>query len=304
MTNVHKAINTAKKLIDLPYNEFNLDNYRRILEKKFKFSGRKLNGLTYYACQRENQPVKLMAGNHPEAQCIHTFFGRHVYIVGKGILFDSGGLDLKKEMYTMTNDKAGMIIALAVTDLLPDTVTAYCPVTTNFLQTSKIIPGDIITIGEKKVKIINTDAEGRLILAEALSQLDVGPKDIVITVATLTGACAYAVGTKATAYMTENDKLAEKFAKASDQAKELSWRLPLWDYLQKKYYKGKLIKNYEKDIKNGTTEAAMFVKQFVKYPNQWIHLDIAYSAFNDNGKANGIPIRSLINFIKKINQED
>jgi len=74
----------------------------------------------------------------------------------------------------------------------------------------------------------------------------------------------------------------------------------LWNYLQKKFYDKKIIENSIKAIKEGATEGAMFIKQFVPYPENWIHLDIAFSAFNKVGKANGVPIKTLINFIKKI----
>lgn len=297
---LNKVIATAKKLIDMPYNQFNLDNYEYILTKVFKFKGKKVNGLTYNSLQQEDQPVRLMSGNHPNAHCIHTCFGRHIYIIGKGILFDSGGLNLKTGRggpYGMHGDKAGMIIALSVADLLPDKVTAFCPVTTNFIQNSKITPGDIIKIGNKRVVVNNTDAEGRLILAEAISTINASKDDIIITVATLTGACEYAID-KATGVLTPSDKLAELFLTASKEEKEYAWRLPMFDYMDK-LYKKQPIKNAEDKIKAGTSEGAMFIKQFVPYPENWIHLDIAASSSKD-GKATGIPIKSLINFIKNL----
>jgi leucyl aminopeptidase len=300
MNKLNKIISVAKKLIDLPYNNFNLDNYFPIIYKSFGELG--------FKNTEQNLPIKLMSGLHKNSgivtynQLCSPYRKKNIYIIGKGILFDSGGLDLKRhELNDMTNDKTGMIIALSVANYLKNNVVAYCPITTNFINTSKIVPGDEIKIGKKIVKVINTDAEGRLILAEALSTLSITKSDIIITIATLTGDCAIAIDKKATAIFSPNDDLINKFIKASSEAKELCWRLPLWDYLQEKYYNKSLIKNSVEEIEAGTIEGALFIKQFVKYPENWIHLDIASSAFDDKTKkANGVPIKSLINFIRKI----
>jgi leucyl aminopeptidase len=298
MDNLNKVISTTRKLIDLPYNRFNLENCFAVLHSH------ELNPVTIDTAS--NLPIKLMSGDNFYARVVTSNFKlptpktKNIYIVGKGILFDSGGLNLKdRHMEDMTNDKAGMIIAMNVANYLKGNVIAFCPVTTNFIQNSKITPGDIISIGKKDVKVTNTDAEGRLILAEALSMLKLNKDDIVITLATLTGAAAYAVGEEATAVLGENEELLKLYAEASFEAKELAWALPLWNHYQKKYYDKKLINNSVDGIKCGTSEAALFVKQFVPNPNNWIHLDIAYSAFTGK-KANGVPIKSLINFIRRI----
>jgi len=292
MNKLNKVIKTTKSLIDLPYNKFNLENYYNILTTNF--------GCLDFI-RNPNLPTQLMSGNHPEAGIIKTPGKGHIYIIGKGVLFDSGGMDLKtRGMTDMTGDKAGMIIALSVANYLKGNTIAYCPVTTNFIHTSNIIPGDEIKIGKKIVKVTNTDAEGRLILAEALATLHPTKKDFIITIATLTGAIGYAIGDKATGVFSNNENLLKNYAEASFETGELAWGLPLWDYLQEKYYNKKLIENSVKDIKEGATEGAMFIKQFVPYPNQWIHLDIAYSAFSKDKKANGVPIKTLVNFIRRL----
>jgi len=294
-----KVIKTAKKLIDLPYNKFNLDNYLSVL---------KSNKLNFTFTQtKENLPIRLMSGNDEHSGIVETGLlekkrKKNIYIIGKGILFDSGGMDIKlRGMDDMTNDKAGMIIALSVANYLKGNVIAYCPVTTNFINTSKIIPGDEIKIGKKIVKITNTDAEGRLILAEAITSLNASKDDIIITIATLTGAVSYAIGEKATGVFGINDNLIRPYAIASREVGELAWGLPMWwTYLEEEFYNKKVIENSIDKIKCGATSAALFLKQFVPYPDKWIHLDIAGSAFNEKDKANGVPIKSLINFIKKI----
>jgi len=292
-----KTIKTVKKLIDMPYNQFNLENYFSILYDY------KLNPITVDT--KENQPIKLMSGNNFYSRIVTCDYHqaihhkKRIFIIGKGMLFDSGGYNLKRDMGGMFGDKAGMITAIAVANHCKSNVIAYCPVTTNFIHNSRIIPGDVIKIGNKKVLVNNTDAEGRLVLAEAISTIPITKNDIIITIATLTGACGYAIDSKATGVLTPSDKLAKLFLDASEEVKEYAWRLPMFDYMQD-FYKKQPIKNANDKIKAGTSEGAMFIKQFIPYPNQWLHLDIAYSAFDDKGKANGVPIKTLLKFIERI----
>jgi len=295
--NLEKYINSCKKLIEMPYNKLNLSNYKEKVGEAYDIKVKSID-------TSSKSPIKLMSGNCPQAGIIYDkepTKGK-IFLVGKGILFDSGGYDLKPagRMNDMKTDMAGMAIAFAVSSYLNSKdIIAFCPVATNFIHNNNITPGDYIKIGIKEVEITNTDAEGRLILAEALSQLPVKKGDIVITIATLTGACAYALGEKATAFMTPTKEFTGKFKQASAKAEELAWRLPLWDYLQKEF-NHKRIKNTSKE-KCGTIMAGIFLKQFVKYPNNWIHLDIAYSAYdNKKNKATGVPIKSLVNFIKSL----
>lgn len=298
MNKLDKVIKTTKSLIDLPYNLFNLENYYSVLHDN------KLNPITIET--QPNQPIKLMSGGNFYSKIVTSNMKYDkkpkIYIVGKGILFDSGGLDLKPpdgSMCAMTDDKAGMVIAMNVANYLKGNVVAFCPVTTNFIYNSKITPGDIIPIGKHKVRVTDTDAEGRLILAEAISALDVSKDDIIISIATLTGGCPIAIGDKATAILSDNDDLLRKYAEASFEAKSLSWALPMFDYMNE-YYKEEPIRNWIKEFKGSTCQGGTFIKQFCKYPNNFIHLDIAASAFGEDGKANGQPIETLVKFIKKL----
>lgn len=300
---IKKYVEGYKKLVDMPYNLLNLNNYLDKIYQAYKVNPMFLN-------TSGNRPIKLMS-NYDENAGIITDLDheqtkkRTIYIVGKGILFDSGGYDLKEDSYGMKTDMAGMACAIGVyayfdRETNSDNVIPYCPVTTNFIHNSKIIPGDYLKIGKKTVEVTNTDAEGRLILAEALALLPVKENDIVITVATLTGCVEYAIGKKATGVFSPNEFLANSYLKASLQTKELAWRLPLWNYIQKKYNK-RIIKNSINDISAGATEGAMFVKQFVKYPKNWIHLDIASSAYNGTKKKpTGEPLHTLIKFVEGV----
>ena len=298
MKKLKDYIKNSNRLIDMRHNELNLDNYKNKICKLLK-----IKDLQFIDTDKKGV-IKLMSGQHKEAGIIYSNKidnKRKIYLIGKGILFDSGGYNLKGDtMNTMNSDMAGMSIAMTVASYLnKENVIAYCPVSTNFIHNSQIISGDIIKIGNKKVEVLNTDAEGRLILAEAISNLNVSKSDIVITIATLTGACAYAIGEKATAVMTNNDELASKYDKASKKAEELSWRLPLWDYIQEDFNK-KVIPNILKR-KCGTINAGMFLKQFVKYDKNWLHLDIASSSFDDSKrKATGEPVKSLVEFVRSL----
>ena len=294
------AVEYCKKLVNMPYNKFNLANYKEKLSKLLKI---KINFIE----SKSSGPIKLMSGQHKDAGIIFTDYHsakkRRVILVGKGILFDAGGYDIKPPgKYTnMKIDMAGMASAFSVaSQLFVKNVLAYCPVSTNLVANSQILPGDEIRIGNKLVTISNTDAEGRLVLAEALTSLPQTSKDIIVTVATLTGAVGHAIGEKATGVFAFNDDLYQKYKKSSDETKELAWRLPLWEYLDKKHFRKKRIKNAIKD-KPGASAAALFLKQFVKYPDNWIHLDIAYSCWDKkNEKATGQPVKTLINFINTL----
>ena len=295
-----QAVKYCKGLVDMPYNKFNLNNYKEKISKALKIE-------VNFQETKSTGPIKLMSGQHKNAGIVSTSLAsakkRKIILVGKGILFDAGGYDIKPSgnFSDMKIDMAGMASAFSVVSQVSSgNLIAYCPVSTNLVANSQILPGDEIKIGKKLVTISNTDAEGRLILAEALTHLTQTPKDIIVTVATLTGAVGYAIGEKATGVFTFNDALYQKYKESSDKAKELAWRLPLWEYLDKKHFKKKRIKNSVKD-KPGASVAALFLKQFIKYPNNWIHLDIAYSCWDKKKeKATGQPVKTLINFIKTL----
>jgi leucyl aminopeptidase len=295
-----QAVEYCKRLVNMPYNKLNLANYKEKLARLLKI---KINFIE----SKSSGPIKLMSGQHKNAGIIsndyHATRKRRILLIGKGILFDAGGYDIKPsgKYANMKIDMAGMASAFsAASQFINTNLAVYCPVSTNLVANSQILPGDEIKIGNKLVTISNTDAEGRLILAEALTSVPQTSKDIIITVATLTGAVGYAIGEKATGVFTLNDDLYRKYKMSSDKAKELVWRLPLWEYLDKKYFRKKRIKNSVED-KPGSSLAALFLKQFVKYPDNWIHLDIAYSCWDKKKeRASGQPVRSLINFINTL----
>ncbi|HSP94548.1 MAG TPA: leucyl aminopeptidase [Thermoanaerobaculia bacterium] len=204
-------------------------------------------------------------------------------LVGKGITFDSGGISIKPapsmgEMkYDMMGAATAFACAFAARRLkLPVRVVAIAPVTENLPSGSACRPGDILRMRNgKTVEVDNTDAEGRLVLADALSYSAKFRPDVVIDYATLTGAVLIALGHECAGLMTPDDDLARELLEAGEATSERVWRLPLWqDYREN-------LKSEWADMKNtggrtaGTVNAAVFLKEFVPPGVAWAHLDIA-----------------------------
>lgn len=213
-----------------------------------------------------------------------------IAFVGKGITFDSGGLSIKpaNSMEEMKEDMAGAASVIntlvALSELQPDVnVVGIAPITENLTGGSAQKPGDIVTFyNGKTAEIRNTDAEGRLVLADALSYAVKHYKlDAVIDVATLTGACIYAVGPFFSALLSDNDDLAQKVQDAAKTSGDAVWRLPFTPDFKE------AVKSSIADIQNvgnpaiaaGTITAGWFLRHFTdEVP--WVHLDIASTAFN------------------------
>ena len=237
---------------------------------------------------------------------------RRVALVGKGITFDSGGLSIKPagSMETMKCDMAGAAAVLAVMRALPllrpaIEVRAYVPTAENMINGEATRPGDVVkALSGKTIEILNTDAEGRLILADALSFAQRWKPDVIIDLATLTGACMVALGTDYAGLFCSDDKLARSLATASEQAGERLWRLPLAPEYRE------LIKSKTADIKNtggrygGAITAALFLQEFVDRRFAWAHLDIAGPSYNEGGAkplapfgASGFGVRTILRYL-------
>ncbi len=228
--------------------------------------------------------------------------------VGKGITFDSGGINLKptegiaKMKYDMSGGAAVLAVMRALPQLKPNvTVLGLIPCTENMPSGSATKPGDILhTLAGKTVEVENTDAEGRLILADALAYgVNEGARAL-IDVATLTGAVLIALGRGAAGLMSNNDDLTQTVQSAADKAGERFWRLPLYDdYLQQ-------TKSEIADLKNtggrdgGTITAGLFLQEFVS-GRPWVHMDIASTAWSDaqtpmfSKGPTGFAVRTLLN---------
>ncbi|KGM08507.1 leucyl aminopeptidase, partial [Cellulomonas bogoriensis 69B4 = DSM 16987] len=210
---------------------------------------------------------------------------RHVVVVGKGITYDTGGLSIKprESMTSMKTDMAGAAVALATVvgaaqAKVPHRVTAVLPLAENAVGASSYRPGDVLhTYGGTSVEIANTDAEGRIVLADALAHADrdLDP-DVLIDVATLTGAATLGLGRQHGALYTGDDALAGSLTAAGEEAGERLWRMPLVeDYLPALDSLVADLRHVPAEVKGGgSITAALFLRAFVGR-RRWAHLDIA-----------------------------
>ena len=238
---------------------------------------------------------------------------RHVALVGKGITFDTGGISLKPSasMETMKTDMAGAATVLAVIRAaaqleLPVRITALLALAENMPSGTATRVSDVLTMkGGTTVEVINTDAEGRLVLGDALVHASELKPDVIVDVATLTGAAVVALGDKLGVVIASDDDLAEAITDATVRSGEPHWRLPL---ATEQY--GDRIEGAIADLKNsggreaGTIFAALFLHRFVGEGIPWAHLDIAGIAWTNNGNgylskgATGSPVRSLLSWLR------
>ncbi len=236
------------------------------------------------------------AGEPPKFIILEHNAGRtdldKLVLVGKGITFDTGGISIKptEHMSDMKSDMGGAAAILGtmktVGELnLPLRVIGIAPCTENMPDANAYRPGDVVTASNgKTIEIISTDAEGRLILADALVLAQQYNPMAVIDLATLTGACVVALGEGVAAGLFCNDDdLSEKLVASGDSVHERVWPLPLWDDYKKS------IKSNVADMKNsggrngGVGTSAIFLKEFTSYP--WAHIDIAGMALSDKDNA-------------------
>lgn len=236
---------------------------------------------------------------------------RKLAIIGKGLTFDSGGLNIKgvgSGIETMKIDMGGAAATLGaakvIGQLKPDVEVHFISaVTENMISGKAMHPGDILTASNgKTIEVNNTDAEGRLTLADALVYADKLELDAIVDLATLTGACAIALGDDIAGLFTPDDTIAAQLQTASEVAGEKLWRMPM----EEKYFEG--LKSGIADMKNSgprygsSISASLFLKQFVK-DTPWAHLDIAGPVWldKDNGYngagATGFGVRTLVHWV-------
>lgn len=250
------------------------------------------------------QPPKLIILRHRGNPDTHEAIG----LLGKGITFDSGGISIKtsRGMEKMKGDMSGGAAVISAMWALgklgaPVNVTAVVPATENMPSGSATKPGDVLrAMNGKTIEVINTDAEGRLILADAICYARQEKLSPIIDVATLTGAMQIALGPAATGFMATDDALAEAVTKAGQACGERMWRFPLIDEYRES------LKSTVADIKNvgnrygGAISAAKFLHFFVE-DTPWAHIDMAPTDNVDKDKgawvkgATGIPTRTLVN---------
>jgi leucyl aminopeptidase len=239
---------------------------------------------------------------------------RRVALVGKGLTFDSGGYNLKvagSQIEMMKYDMGGSAAVLgamrAIAQIRPAGVEVHAIVASceNMISGAAVHPGDILTASNgKTIEINNTDAEGRLTLADALVYAGKLEPDAIVDLATLTGACVIALGEEIAGLWSPSDGLAEALLAAGQAGAEAFWRMPL----RASYKEG--LKSHLADLKNtgprpgGSITAALFLQDFVPKDRAWAHLDIAGTVWSDKGRggdpagATGFGVRTLVNWVQ------
>lgn len=315
-----EAVALARDLVNSPPNEMTAVALANEARRVARESG--IRCTVWGKAEIEKRGMTLLsavnAGSDEEPRFVHmTYIPKvkrkvpRIVFVGKGLTFDAGGLSIKpaKSMETMKCDMAGgaatiAIVAAAARLQLPVEVHAVVPATDNVIGGKSFKPGAVYrTLGGKTVEVLNTDAEGRLILADALTYARKLEPTVLVDHATLTGACMVALGQwRAGLYATE-DALRDRYMEAAKRSGEAYWPMPLDEDLKE------TIKSPIADLKNtgdgygGSIAAALFLREFVG-DSRWIHLDIAGPAYlsSAHGVAprggTGFGVRTALEFIK------
>jgi leucyl aminopeptidase len=316
------AANFARDLVNAPANEVTPTYLARTAERIAREGRLKLKIYDWAECEEMGMGAFLgvAAGSDQPPRFIHmTYFPRgrarrRVVIIGKGVTFDSGGLDIKPAdgMVRMKNDMSGAAAVLAVMRALPVLkppveVHAIVAATENMISGRAQRPGDVVrAMNGTTIEIGNTDAEGRLTLADALAYAVARVKpDEMIDLATLTGACVVALGSLCAGLLTTSQPLADRVRAAADLVGERLWQLPMIE----EYKEG--MKSDVADINNvgprggGAINAGIFMKEFVA-DVPWVHLDIAGPAFSDKDLplgpkgATGFGARTLLAYLTEL----
>ncbi len=319
-----EATNLARDMVNEPANYMTpnhmaemaarlAENYRLELEVLDREQMQKLGmGALLGVAQGSQQPPKFIVLQYRGDNSAEIAMA----LVGKGITFDSGGISIKpsEKMDEMKGDMAGgaavMAAISAIAQLKPKiNVAAIIPATENLPSDNALKPGDIlVAMTGKTIEIISTDAEGRLILADALGYArKLGAKSIV-DVATLTGSCKVALGDICSGALGNNQALVDKIIAAGAEAGELIWQLPMYEVYKEQN------KSEVADIKNaggrygGAITAAQFLAEFTG-DTPWVHLDIAGTFLSDKEHsyllkgATGVPVRTLVNLVLSLTKK-
>lgn len=292
--------------------DFLKDKNVEIKEYGKEFAEEKKMGLFLSVAQGSKEPLKFLHLSYRGKKENQV----DVALVGKGVTFDSGGISIKPsaKMEDMKLDMMGASSVCSVMSLISEmklniNVDCFVPLTENLPSGSATKPGDVFySMSGVSVEIENTDAEGRLILADAMTYAQTFKPTYLIDVATLTGAIVVALGSVYTGLFSNNDDLSNMILKSGNETGDLCWRMPL----DERFKSG--LDSIDADLKNcgdrkgGSNVAAAFLNVFVEENTKWAHLDIAgsmnssyFSELYGKG-ASGIPVNLLYDVIKKISE--
>ena len=316
-----EAANLARDMVNEPANFMTPAHMAKLAKKLAQDYGLELSVLEKEGMQELGMGALLGVAQgscQPPKFIILKYRGKSsddidLALVGKGITFDTGGISLKtsEKMAEMKSDMAGGAAVMAAISAIARlklglNVTAIVPAVENLPSGSALKPGDIVTaMAGKTIEIISTDAEGRLILADALGYANRLKARLIVDVATLTSACRIALGNVCTGAFSNNQELIDRVIAAGARAGELMWQMPMYDDYKEQN------KSDIADIKNtgnrgaGAITAAQFLAEFVG-DTPWVHLDIAGTSFGDKERkylvkgATGVPVRTLVNLTQDI----
>ncbi len=309
-----EAINSCKDLVNTPYNYLNATDLANHAAEFVKYKNvtveilnkKQIEDLSMGAYLGVNKG----SSDEPKLICV-KYKGKETFedptaLVGKGVMYDTGGYSLKTpaSMPGMKVDMAGAAAVLSAFEAiarleLDANVMAIVAATDNRIGDDAIVPDDILTAANgKTIEIVSTDAEGRLTLADAVWYAqEIGAKR-VIDIATLTGAMVMALGTKFTGAFTNNKEFYNEFVEATKITKEKVWEMPV----VKAYHDD--LKSEVADMKNkggrtaGASQAAAFIEEFIENETKWIHLDVAGTAAGKNG-GTGVMVKTFTEFFTK-----
>lgn len=326
LQNLIAVVNWTKDQVNEPGNKLGTSEFAKrisqlctqsgatveILGKK-KISALKMGGLLSVNLGSTEDPALGILTWKPE----NAINSKPIVLVGKGIVFDTGGYNIKTGNYMndMKTDMAGAAavaatVAYAAMQKLPVYVIGITPITDNRLQSDAMVPGDVINMHDgTSVEVLNTDAEGRLILADGICYAQKFNPEVTISIATLTGAASVAIGPYASVVMGNNNKLLNKLIESGNIVSERLVNFPLWDDY------ASLIKSDIADLKNiggreaGAITAGKFLEHFSS-ASPFIHIDIAGTAYIDkkldfrHKGATGVGVRLFANFIENFQVAD
>ena len=318
-----EGVKLARELVSAPPNFLTPSQLAKEAEKLATDYDLDLKLLDKKDCEEKGMGAYLAVakGSDLDPNFIHLKYSpkivkNKVAMIGKGLTFDSGGYNLKvgasqieKMKYDMGGSASVLGAARAIAELKPNNTEVHFIVAAceNMINGSALHPGDIVKASNgKTIEVNNTDAEGRLTLADALVYACELQPNAIVDLATLTGACVIALGDEIAGLWTDNDQLSEELSRAADKAGEGIWRMPMQD----SYSSG--IKSSIADLQNtgprqgGSITAALFLKEFVNSNIPWAHIDIAGTCWTEKDRdinpkgATGYGVRTLVNWIKEM----
>jgi leucyl aminopeptidase len=294
---VSRAVLTAREWVNIPPNLLYPDSFAQEVKALVKDARITIEVLDEKGLERGGYGGILAVGagsSRPPRLVRLSYAPRgatfHLVLVGKGITFDSGGLNIKPgdSMYTMKCDMAGAATVLAATHAIARLglklkVTTYGALAENLPSDTAYRPSDVLTMyGGKTVENGNSDAEGRLVLADALARANEDSPDLIVDVATLTGAVIVALGDRTAGLMATDDETADRILDAAEAAGEDVWQLPIPKEIRPKLEsKVADLRSTSGERSGGALVAAAFLRDFIGENLAWAHLDIAGPAFYD-----------------------